>query len=114
MSWNAAIDPAGRILDPERLSVLLEQLLERREEWVERRRSHTTELNTRATEAEAKLKRLCEAIGNGLINMADLSLKERIAELTAIRDQAQADAERAQPACASQLSSHAGDVESRP
>lgn len=87
-----------RILDPERLSVLLEQLLDRREEWVERRRSHITELNKRATEAEAKLKRLYDAIENGLINMADLSLKDRIAELTAIRDQAQADAARAQAA----------------
>lgn len=87
-----------RILDPERLSVLLEQLLDRREEWVERRRGHITELNKRATEAEAKLKRLYEAIENDLINMADLSLKDRIAELTAIRDQAQADAERAQAA----------------
>lgn len=57
--------------------------------------SHITELNKRATEAEAKLKRLYEAIENGLINMADLSLKDRIAELTAIRDQAQADAARA-------------------
>ncbi|MDR6953974.1 hypothetical protein J2X65_003341 [Ancylobacter sp. 3268] len=57
-----------------------------------------TSLNKRATEAEAKLKRLYEAIENGLINMADLSLKDRIAELTAIRDQAQADAERAQAA----------------
>ena len=87
-----------RILDPERLSVLLEQLLDRREEWVERRRNHIAELNKRATESEAKLKRLYEAIENGLINMADLSLKDRIAELTAIRDQAQADAERAQAA----------------
>ncbi|WP_091438141.1 hypothetical protein [Ancylobacter rudongensis] len=61
-----------RILDPERLSTLLEQLLDRREEWVERRRSHITELNKRATEAEAKLQRLHEAIENGLINLADL------------------------------------------
>jgi site-specific DNA recombinase len=41
------------------------------------------------------LKRLYEAIENGVANVADPSLKDRIAELTAVRDQAQADAERA-------------------
>jgi site-specific DNA recombinase len=41
------------------------------------------------------LKRLYEAIENGVVDMADPSLKDRIAELTAVRDQAQADAERA-------------------
>jgi site-specific DNA recombinase len=38
---------------------------------------------------------LYEAIENGVINAADPSLKDRIAELSAIRDQAHADAERA-------------------
>ena len=46
-------------------------------------------------QAEAKLKRLYDAIENGVVDMADPSLKDRIAELTAVRDQAQADAERA-------------------
>jgi hypothetical protein len=32
---------------------------------------------------------------NGVVDMADPLLKDRIAELTAVRDQAQADAERA-------------------
>jgi site-specific DNA recombinase len=41
------------------------------------------------------LKRLYEAIENGVVDLADPSLKDRIAELTAVRDQAQADAERA-------------------
>jgi len=41
------------------------------------------------------LKRLYEAIENGVINASDPSLKDRIAELSAIRNQAQADAERA-------------------
>jgi len=52
-------------------------------------------MRKRAAEAEAKLKRLYEAIENGVVDMADPSLKDRIAELTAVRDQAQADAERA-------------------
>jgi len=84
-----------RILDPQRLTAMMDQLLERREEWTERRRGHITELRKRQTEAEAKLKRLYEAIENGLVNMADPSLKGRIAELTAIRDQSLADADRA-------------------
>ncbi|WP_454850465.1 recombinase family protein [Rhizobium binxianense] len=84
-----------RILDPHRLTMMMDQLLERREEWTERRRGHIAELRKRQAEAEAKLKRLYEAIENGLVNMADPSLKDRIAELTAIRDQSQADADRA-------------------
>jgi site-specific DNA recombinase len=84
-----------RLLDPQRLAAMMDQLLERREEWNERRRGHIGELRKRAAEAESKLKRLYEAIENGVANVADPSLKDRIAELTAVRDQAQADAERA-------------------
>lgn len=84
-----------RLLDPARLATMMDQLLERREEWNERRRGHIAELRKRAAETEAKLKRLYEAIENGVVDMADPSLKDRIAELTAVRDQAQADAERA-------------------
>ena len=47
------------------------------------------------TEAEAKLKRLYDAIENGVIDVSDPSLKDRIAELTATRDQAKGDSERA-------------------
>lgn len=74
---------------------MIDQLLERREEWNERRRGHIAELRKRAAEAEAKLKRLYEAIENSVVDMADPSLKDRIAELTSVRDQAQAGAERA-------------------
>ncbi|MGD9656208.1 MAG: zinc ribbon domain-containing protein [Methylocystis sp.] len=84
-----------RLLDPARLTTMMHQLLERREEWNERRRGHIAELRKRAAEAEAKLKRLYEAIENGKVDMADPSLKDRIAELTAVSDQAQADADRA-------------------
>lgn len=83
-----------RLLDPQRLAKMMDQLLERREEWNERRRGHITELRKRSAEAEAKLKRIYEAIENGVVNVADPSLKDRIAELTAIRDQARLDAER--------------------
>ena len=83
-----------RLLDPQRLAKMMDQLLERREEWNERRRGHITELRKRSAEAEAKLKRVYEAIENGVINATDPSLKDRIAELASIRDQAQLDAER--------------------
>jgi hypothetical protein len=59
------------------------------------RRGHIADLRKRAADPEAKLKRLYEAIENDLANISDPSLKDRIAELTAIRDQAQTDAERA-------------------
>ena len=85
----------SRLLDADRLEEMMDALLERRDEWVHQRRLHVAELERRATEAEAKLKRLYEAIENGVVDMGDSSLKERIAELTAIRDQAKGDAERA-------------------
>lgn len=85
----------ARLLDPTRLEALMDQILERRDEWVNRRREHVADLERCATEAEAKLKRLYDAIENGVIDVSDLSLKDRIAELTATRDQAKGDAERA-------------------
>ena len=45
-------------------------------------------MRKRATEADAKLKRLYDAIENGVTDLSDLMLKDRIAELKAIRDQA--------------------------
>ena len=73
----------------------MDQILERRDEWVNQRREHVADLERRATEAEAKLKRLYDAIENGVIDVSDPSLKDRIAELTATRDQAKGDSERA-------------------
>ena len=84
-----------RLLDPRRLTVLLSEVLDRREDYIARRRTHITELRQRAAEADAKLKRLYEAIENGVADLDDPALKERVAELSAIRDQARADAERA-------------------
>ncbi|UXC89487.1 MULTISPECIES: recombinase zinc beta ribbon domain-containing protein [unclassified Sphingobium] len=84
-----------RLLDTARLEGLMDQLLNRRDEWAAERRLHVAEMERRATEAEAKLTRLYEAIENGLVDIGDASLKTRIAELTAIRNQARGDAERA-------------------
>jgi hypothetical protein len=48
-------------------------------------------LRKRASEVDAKLKRLYDAIENGVTDLSDLMLRDRIAELKAIRDQARAD-----------------------
>jgi site-specific DNA recombinase len=73
-------------------------LLDRREERAERRATHIAELRRRAAEVDGKLKRLYDAIENGVGDLADPMLKGRVAELKSIRDQAHADAERAEGA----------------
>jgi hypothetical protein len=55
-------------------------------------------LRKRAAEAEAKLKRLYDAIENGIADVPDPMLKERITGLRSIGDHACADAERAEGA----------------
>ena len=87
-----------RLLQPKRLEQILSSVLDRREERVERRTAHVAALRKRASEADAKLKRLYDAIENGIADLADPMLKDRIAELKAIRDQARIDAERAEDA----------------
>jgi site-specific DNA recombinase len=71
-------------------------VLDRRQERSERRREHIAELNKRAVEADLRLKRLYDAIETGVADLGDPGLKERIAGLKAIRDQAQADADHCQ------------------
>ena len=83
-----------RLLQPERLEEVLASVLDRRQERAERRREHIAELNQRAAEADLRLKRLYDAIESGVADLDDPALKDRIAGLKAIRDQAQADAER--------------------
>ncbi|MBV8971605.1 MAG: recombinase zinc beta ribbon domain-containing protein, partial [Sphingomonadaceae bacterium] len=84
-----------RLLEPERLEEILGVLLDRREDRAARKRAHASEMRKRAAEAEGRLKRLYEAIESGVADLADTSLKERIAELRAIKSQAETDAERA-------------------
>ena len=85
-----------QLLQPERLETVLSAALDRREEHAERRREHIAELNKRAAESELRLKRLYDAIEAGIADLDDPALKDRIDGLKAIRDQAKADAERAQ------------------
>jgi hypothetical protein len=60
-----------RRLDPQRLAKMMDQLLERREEWNERRRGHITELRKRS--AEAKQKRI--RVFDKLIDDLELGLR---------------------------------------
>ncbi len=83
------------MLQPDRLEEILASVLDRRQERTERRREHIAELNKRAAETDLRLKRLYDAIENGVADLNDPALKERIAGLKATRDQAQADADRA-------------------
>ena len=85
-----------RLLDPDRLEKLLGSILGRREGQAERRREHIASLQRQATESESRLKRLYDAIEAGVADLDDPALKERIAGLKVIRDQARADADRAQ------------------
>ena len=89
---------SNAFLQPARLESILSSVLDRRKERAERRTAHIAELRKRASEADAKLKRLYDAIENGVADLTDPMLKDRIAELKAIRDQARADAERAEDA----------------
>ena len=86
---------ADRLLQPERLEKVPASVRDRREERAERRREHIAELNKRATETDLRLKRLYDAIEAGVADLDDPALKERIVSLKAVRDQAQADADRA-------------------
>lgn len=85
-----------QLLQPERLETILAAALDRREEHAERRRQHIAELNKRSTESELRLKRLYDAIEAGVADLDDPAVKDRIDGLKAIRDQAKADADRAQ------------------
>jgi uncharacterized coiled-coil DUF342 family protein len=87
-----------RLLQPSRLEKILYSVLDRRKDRAERQATHIAELRKRASEADAKLKRLYDAIENGVTDLSDLMLKDRITELKAIRDQARADTERAEGA----------------
>jgi hypothetical protein len=61
-------------------------------------RKDTVLARVQAPPRPSRLKRLYDAIENGVTDLSDLMLKDRIAELKVIRDQARADAERAEGA----------------
>jgi hypothetical protein len=65
-------------LQPERLETILTTVLDRRQERSERQREHIAELNRRAAESEARLKRLHDAIEAGVADLDDPARKDRI------------------------------------
>jgi site-specific DNA recombinase len=56
---------------------------DRRAERAERRKSHIADLRKRAAGADARLKRLYDAIGNGSADLSDPLLEDRVSELKA-------------------------------
>lgn len=92
----------GRLLRPTRLETILSSVIDRRQERTERRREHLAELHRRITEADQRLGRLFDAIESGLVDKDDSVARDRIAGLKAVRDQAQADADRIEAALESE------------
>ncbi|MHC5308027.1 recombinase family protein [Bartonella sp. LJL80] len=82
------------ILQPARLETILHTVLDRRQEHTEERRGQITELNKKAAETEARIKRLYDAIETGVADLDDPDLKERIHQLKALRDAARAESAR--------------------
>src|SRR5262245_19704077 len=60
-----------RLLQPARLEKILSSVHDRRGERTERRATHIAALRKRAAEANAKLKRLYDAIENGVADLSD-------------------------------------------
>jgi site-specific DNA recombinase len=83
-----------RLLDPRRLASMMDNIIDRRDAFIQRRSKHVADLRKRATEAEAKLQRLYQAIENGLADPNDRSLKARIVELRETRDGLEGEANR--------------------
>src|SRR4030088_2765304 len=87
-----------RLPQPKRLEQILSSGFAGRGGRGQAQQSNISELRKRAAEADAKLKRLYDAIENGIADLTDPMLKDRIAKLKAVRDQARLDAERAEEA----------------
>ncbi|WP_199170588.1 recombinase family protein [Caulobacter sp. FWC2] len=85
----------NRLLEPKRLAAMMENIIDRRDAFVQRRSKHIADLRKRATETDAKLQRLYQAIEDGLTDPRDKSLKSRIFELKEIRDGLEGEATRA-------------------
>jgi DNA invertase Pin-like site-specific DNA recombinase len=88
----------NRLLDPKQLTKLMGNIIDRRQAWIDRRREHIADLRKRATESQAKLSRLFDAIENGVADVTDPDVKARMKDIKRARDAAQADADRAEKA----------------
>ncbi len=88
----------NRLLEPRQLTSMMSNIIDRREQWIQRRHEHVADLRKRATEAQARLKRLYDAVETGVADVCDPDIKARVLELKHLRDAAQQDAERAERA----------------
>lgn len=82
------------LLVPERIEMLLEPILAHREGWADRRRLHVAELRVQADDAKRKLLNLYEAVENGMLAGSERMFRERVAELSALCEQAEIEADR--------------------
>lgn len=82
------------LLAPEQIEALMEPLLTHREGWADRRQRHVVELRQRADEAGRKLRNLYEAVENGVVTGVDRMFKERVAELSDLRERSGIEADR--------------------
>lgn len=82
------------LLAPERIEAFMEPLLAHRGNWTDRRRRYVAEQREKAGEAQRKLRNLYEAAENGALAAGDRMFRERIAELSTLRDQAEVEADR--------------------
>lgn len=92
---TVALHLETRLLEPSRLAELMTNIIDRRQDWVEKRRAHIGDLRRRESETDAKLTRLYAAIEEGIADLSDPALKARIVELTRTRNDAKAEVERA-------------------
>ena len=84
-----------RVLSVERVGSLLVRLLERQEERREDFSRRSEGLQRRGDDAEARLRRLYEAIESGVADLSDPTLQNSIAKARAERDSVQAALARA-------------------
>lgn len=93
---EAAIDfLRSELLTPGRLKKFVRPALAYQESWTARRQHHIDELSGRAADAERRLRNLYDAVENGTLTSLDRMFKERVSELSAMREQAEMDADRA-------------------
>lgn len=86
---------ADSLLTPTRVQKLLEGLIDRQAQRNTEHTSRLTALKAKLTDAETRLKRLYDAIENGIADPNDETLKERLTSLRTNRDIAKTAFERA-------------------
>jgi len=77
------------------LAAMMDNIIDHRSEWIERRHRHVADLRKRATEADQRLQRLYASIEQGVVDPAGPSLKQRMIALKKVRDKAEGDAQHA-------------------